>query len=102
MTTATIDGIKTIPPVPSPGDRYLSVNLASVSLASVLEVASTLGFKPELVQIPYRFGKTEIHALLWHGSLAETPSDLDDKILALAEQLDDEAIRHVYNQRSAA
>lgn len=102
MITATSDGIQFIPVVPSAGDRYLSVNFVSVSLASVMEIASAWGFTPELVQIPYRFGKPEIHAPLWHGTLDATPDDLDDKILALAEQLDDEGIRHVYNQRKTA
>lgn len=93
MTTATIEGIKLLSPVPKQGYRFLSVNLALVDLVDLSELARTLGFKPELVQIHYRSG-TQVHALLWHGEIAATPMDMAEKVDQLAEHVDTAAIRY--------
>jgi hypothetical protein len=57
----------------------ISTNLALVSL-------------PEVAKIAYPRGKTEIHALLWSVVMADTPADMNDRIDALAEQVDIQAI----------
>ena len=93
MTIATIEGIKLLAPVPQQGYRFLSVNLALVDLSVLSEIARVLGFKPELVQIHYRSG-TQVHALLWHGEIEETPVDMDEKVDQLAEQVNTDAIRY--------
>ncbi len=92
--TATIEGIRTISYIPKKGHQFLSVNLALVELAEISDIAKQLGFKLELVQIPSRSG-TEIHALLWEGEIADAPSDMDDRIDALADLINTDAIRSV-------
>jgi hypothetical protein len=104
MTTATIQGIKSIPSIPRKGEHYLSVNLAIVDPAEVWEIAKALGFKPQLVQITNRFG-IEIHALLFFEQREGEPlgwTDLDNKIDELADRIDTRAIRHVYGGRLVA
>lgn len=99
MTTAaalTIERIKTIPPIPQQGQRYLSINLAVVSLTEAMKVATELGFAPQLVLVPYRNGVAEIHALLWQGAIEETPTDLEAKVDELADRIDNQAIRHCW------
>jgi hypothetical protein len=93
--TLTIEGIRTIPPVPGKGEQYLSVNLAKVSVDEIWTMAKQLNFHPELVQISYRFGMTEIHALLWSGRMETAPTDLEERVLALADQINPKALRHV-------
>ncbi len=53
----------------------------------------SLGFKPELVQMPC-LKHTEIHALLWHGFIADTPIDLEAKFDELATRINADAIRY--------
>ena len=104
MTTATIQGIKSIPYIPKRGEHYLSVNLAIADPAQVWEIAKELGFKPELVQITNRFG-IEIHALLFSEQLDGQPigwTDLDSKIDELADRIENRAIRHVYGGQLVA
>jgi len=103
MTTAiaTIQGIKQLLYPPYKGEHYLSINLALVDPAEVWEVARTLGFKPELVQISKRAG-IEIHALLFHEQTSGEPletSELDAKIDHLAAQINTDAIQHTYGGR---
>jgi hypothetical protein len=93
MTTATLEDVKTLPYIPAKGQRFLSVNLALVDLVAITEVAKELGFKPELVQMPSRSG-TQIHALLWHGAIADTPADMDERVNTLAERINPDAIRY--------
>ena len=93
MTTATIEGIRTFSFIPPRGQRFLSVNLALVDMANLLDIARELGFKPELVQIHYR-SSIEIHALLWQGAISDTPQDMDEKVDDLAERVNPEAIRY--------
>lgn len=96
-----IQGIKSIPYIPKKGEHYLSVNLALVDLTQLGEIAKELGFKPELVQITGRFG-IEIHALLFSEQTDGEPlgwTELDDKIDALADRIDNQAIHHVYGGR---
>jgi hypothetical protein len=97
MATATIEAISTIPVIPVRGQRYLSVNVGVVPLSSVVKAASELGFTTNLVRISYRLG-TELHVLLWQGSIADTPSDLDERIDRLADIVDPSTIRHCWNQ----
>jgi|FLYL01.1.fsa_nt_gi hypothetical protein len=83
MTTATIQGIQSIPYLPNKGEHYLSVNLAIVDPDEVWQIAKGLGFKPQLVQLAHRFG-IEIHALLFFEQLDGEPpgwTDLDNKRL---------------------
>lgn len=93
MTTATIEGIKTLFPIPAKGKRFLSVNLALVDFIELSDIARELDFKPELVQISYR-SVTQVHALLWHGEIADTPSDIDERVDALADRINPDAIRY--------
>lgn len=95
MTTATIEGIKTIPAIPGKGEQYLSVNLAIVKLADVVRVAEDLGFSSDLVQIIYPIGGSEIHALLWGGRMSDAPGDMNDRIDELAVRVPTAAIRSV-------
>ncbi len=101
MTAAlksTIEGIKTHYGVPEQGKRFLSVNLANLDVAQIMEIAKELGFKPELVQIPC-LAHTEIHALLWHGAIADTPPDLEAKFDELATRINADAIRYATGGR---
>lgn len=75
------------------GQRFLSVNLALVDLTEITDLAKELGFKPELVQIPSRSG-TQVHALLWQGTIADTPADMDDRVDVLADRINPDAIRY--------
>ena len=97
MTTATIEGIRTLSYIPTRGKRFLSVNLALVDLAEIGDIAKELGFKLELVQIPCQSG-TQIHALLWEGAIADTPPNLDERIDILADRINTDAIRHAWNR----
>ena len=91
--TTTLEGIKTIPFIPSKGTRILSINLALVNHAEVIRLAVELGFKPEIIQVARR-RSTELHALLWQGAIEDTPSDMDEKVDALADQINTDAIRY--------
>jgi len=92
--TATLEGIKTIPTIPRPGEQYLSVNLALVSLPELVAIAQSLGFTVEVVQIHQRTG-TEVHALLWSGLMSEAAADLNQRIDLLADFVNTKAIRSV-------
>lgn len=93
MTTATIEGVRTLSYIPARGRRFLSVNLALVDLAEMGNITKELGFKLELVQIASRSG-VQIHALLWEGEIAETPLDMDERIDTLADRINTDAIRY--------
>ncbi|MBW4523415.1 MAG: hypothetical protein KME16_27565 [Scytolyngbya sp. HA4215-MV1] len=93
MTTATIEGIKTFRAIPEPGKRFLSVNLALVDLSELSEIAKELELKPELVQMQSKSG-VQIHALLWHGAISDTPADMDERVDVLADRINTEAIRY--------
>lgn len=92
MTTATIEGVRTLSYIPHKGCQFLSVNLALVDLVEISEIAKELGFKPELVQIPSRSG-IQVHALLWEGKTSDAPADLEERIDALADRINPDAIR---------
>jgi hypothetical protein len=94
MTAAIIEGLKTIAAIPARGEQSLSVNLALVDFTELAAIALELQFKPELVQIPYRFG-TQIHALLWQGKIDDAPADLEARIETLSEHITPDAIRSV-------
>jgi hypothetical protein len=85
-----IEGIKTFRGIPSPGMSYLSVNLARVDAAELMEIAKRLGFKPEIVQVPLK-NHTELWALLWHGAIADEPADLEGKWDELCDLIDSDA-----------
>jgi hypothetical protein len=89
----TIEGIKTIRGIPEQGKRFLSVNLALVDVIELMDIVKELGFKPELVQIQY-LTHTEIHALLWYGAIADTPSNLEARFDELALRINADAIRY--------
>lgn len=91
MSATIIEGIKTLFPIPEQGQRFLSVNLALVDLADLSDAAKALGFKPELVQIPYRSG-IQVHALLWQGTIADTPPNMDERVDSLADLINPDAI----------
>jgi hypothetical protein len=93
MTAATLESVKTLSYIPAKGQRFLSVNLALVDLTQITEIAKELGFKPELVQIQGRSG-TQVHALLWQGSIDATPADMDERVDALADRVNTDAIRY--------
>ena len=90
---STIEGIKTLSGIPEQGKRFLSVNLALVDVVELMDIAKELGFKPELIQMLYHT-HTEIHALLWHGSIADTPPDLEVRFDELAIRINADAIRY--------
>lgn len=92
MATATIEGIRTLSYIPKQGQQFLSANLALVELAEISDIAKELGFKRELVQIPSRSG-IQIHALLWEGAIVDAPKDMNDRIDALADRINPDAIR---------
>jgi hypothetical protein len=94
MTTATINGLKTIAAIPKPGQQILSVNLSLVDFIQLSDIAKQLGFRPEVVQLARRT-RTEIHALLWQGDMLQAPADLANKIDALAELINPDAIYSV-------
>ncbi|QLE56783.1 hypothetical protein [Nostoc sp. TCL26-01] len=88
-----IEGIKTLNGIPEQGKRFLSVNLANLDVVELMDIVKELGFKPELVQIPYQT-HTEVHALLWHGFIVDTPPDLEAKFDELATRINADAIRY--------
>ncbi|MEB3213899.1 MAG: hypothetical protein VKL39_21305 [Leptolyngbyaceae bacterium] len=100
-TIATINGLKTVPYKPKPGEHQLSINLGLADLADVFDLASSLGVKPEVVQIPCRDG-IEIHALLISEMLPQSPlageSELSARLDEFADQVGADAIRHVYGR----
>jgi hypothetical protein len=100
MTTATIDGLKTIAAIPKPGQQILSVNLSLVDFIQLSDIAKQLGFRPEVVQLARRT-RTEIHALLWQGERLQAPADLADKIDELAGLINPDAIYSVRGQSYA-
>jgi arginyl-tRNA synthetase len=112
MTTAIssppIQGLKALTYPPRPGEHYLSVDLTKVAdVVKVFDLAKQLGFKPELVQISTRRGTTEIHALLFHNrgveqSPMEEENELSKRIEELADEIETDAIRHVYGRLKAA
>ncbi|MCY7390639.1 MAG: hypothetical protein LH647_03795 [Leptolyngbyaceae cyanobacterium CAN_BIN12] len=110
MTTAIapppIQGLKALSYPPQRGEHYLSVDLTRVDdVVKVFAVATELGFKPELVQITTRKGTTEIHALLFCEQTNGEPmasTSLDDRIDQLANEINEESIRHVYGGRLLA
>lgn len=104
-----IQGLKALTYPPRPGEHYLSVDLAKVSdVVKVFDLAKELGFKPEVVQISTRQGTTEIHALLFHeegvesSPMHEEESELSRRIDELADEINTDAIRHVYGRLKAA
>jgi hypothetical protein len=88
-----IEGIKTLNGIPEQGKRFLSANLANLDVVELMDIAKELGFKPELVQILYQ-SHTEVHALLWHGFIADTPPNLEAKFDELATRINPDAIRY--------
>lgn len=104
IATPPIQGLRALTYPPKQGEHYLSINLIKVDdVVNVFALATTLGFRPELVQITTRRGSTEIHALLLHECLNGAPlppsPDLDTKIDQIAEAINPEAIRHCYGGR---
>ncbi|MBW4602601.1 MAG: hypothetical protein KME29_24295 [Calothrix sp. FI2-JRJ7] len=47
----------------------------------------------QIVQIPC-LTHTQIHALLWHGLIEDTPSDIEAKYDELATRINPDAIRY--------
>ncbi|BDA71316.1 hypothetical protein RIVM261_002040 [Rivularia sp. IAM M-261] len=90
---STIEGIKILGAIPEKGKRFLSVNLALVDVAELMDIAKELRFKPELVQMQYP-KHTEIHALFWHGVVTDTPPDLEERVDELALRINTDAIRY--------
>ena len=90
---STIDGIKILGAIPEKGKRFLSVNLALVDVVELMDIAKELGFKPELVQMQYST-HTQIHALLWHGAIIDTPPNLEARVDELATRINTDAIRY--------
>jgi hypothetical protein len=90
---STIEGIKILGAIPEKGKRFLSVNLALVDVAELMDIAKELNFKPELVQMQYP-KRTEIHALLWYGAIIDTPPDLEERVDELANRVNTGAIRY--------
>lgn len=93
MTVASERTVRTLSFVPNPGEQLLSVNLAMVDVKQLYLLAEGFGLVPEIVQVAYRSGVTEIHALLWHGLISDAPSNLEKIYDRLSEQLNADAIR---------
>ena len=93
MTVATERKVRTVKFIPKLGEQIFSVNLAMVDLSELTAIGHRLGFKPEVVQVEYRSGATEIHAMLWQGSIDEAPCDLEAKYDELSELINPDAIR---------
>ncbi len=105
IASPPIQGLKALSYPPKHGEHYLSVNLAEVDdVVKVFDLAKELGFKPELVQITTRLGKTEIHALLFHEQTNGEPfvATLDAQLDRLADEINTDAIRHCYGGRFKA
>ncbi len=92
MTVATAKKIKTISALPAKGKRFLSVNLSMVDVGDLWQVARGMGLSPELVQLSFSADLTEIHALLWQGTIEETPANLEQIFDDLCEQFPADAI----------
>lgn len=81
-----------LPFIPAPGQCLLSINLSMVDAGILWPLAQALGFRPEVVQLRRADGGTEVHALLWQGAIADTPPGFEDKVDALASELNPDAI----------
>jgi len=92
---AVVDAIQTIPFIPPKDERQLSIHLERLTPTEVWPLAESLGFVPELVRVAYG-NRVELHAMLWRGKIAETPRDLEARVDALADTLDNDAIRHCW------
>ena len=80
---------------PEGDSNFLSINLGVIPFRDAMAAATSLGFQPELVQMPVlNPSGVQIHLLLWQGAIADTPDDLEEKFDALAELIDDQAIRY--------
>lgn len=104
--TATVKDLRAIRYIPQPGEHQLSINLGLVDAAIVFEFARSLGLGFEVVQIPTRSG-IEIHALLLceqgvGKSPLESDSELSRRLDELADEINSDAIRHVYGRLKAA
>lgn len=104
--TAVVKDIRTIRGIPSPGEYQLSINLGLADPAIVFEFARSMELGFEVVQIPTRSG-IEIHALLLceqgvETSPLEEDSELSQRLDELADQINGDAIRHVYGRLKAA
>jgi hypothetical protein len=78
--------------VPKKGHRIFSVNLKMVDVGELWQIAKDMGFQPELIHLRYAEEMPQVHALLWEGTLADQPSNLEDHYDALAEMIDPDAI----------
>jgi hypothetical protein len=78
--------------VPRAGERIFSVNLVMVDFSHLAHIVEELGLQPEFVQMTYRNGMAEFHALLWQGRLDDEPPDLEAKYDLLSERIDPDAI----------
>ena len=87
----TAESIRTLRLIPPKGTRILSINLALVNHDEAWSIAKRLGFAPEVVQLS-RHPITEIHLLLWQGKIEDIPADLENKVDALADQINTDAI----------
>jgi hypothetical protein len=94
MTVALERKVKTVQFIPNPGERIFSVNLAMVDAGDLWPIAKELGLNPEIVQVAYRSGDTEIHAMLWQGPAKDAPADLETKYDELVERINPDAVRY--------
>jgi glutamine synthetase len=93
MTVAVERKVRVVKFVPKPGEQIFSVNLAMVDVSDLMEISKQLGLKPEVVQVEYRTGQTEIHAMLWQGPVSQAPADLETKYDQLCDLIDADAVR---------
>jgi hypothetical protein len=94
MIVAPERKVRTVQFIPTSGECIFSVNLAMVDAGGLWSIAKELGLNPEIVQVAYRSGDTEIHAMLWQGPTEDAPADLETKYDELVERINPDAIRY--------
>jgi hypothetical protein len=92
MTVATDRVVRTMSAIPAPGQRYLSINLAMVDVEKVWQMARRWGLEPQLMQLRYPSGGTEVHAMLWQGAIEAVPEMLEEWFDELSAQFPWDAV----------
>ncbi len=100
MTVAIAREIRTIDLVPQKGQRVLSINLAGLDVGEVWQATKAMGFSPELIHLRLGPNKLQAHALLWEGSIADAPENMDQLWDELWDKYD-AAVRNAAGQSRA-
>ena len=100
MTVAIAREIRIVDFVPQKGQRILSINLAGLDVGEVWQTTKAMGFFPELIHLRLGPNQFQSHALLWEGTIADTPENMDQLWDELWDKYD-MAVRNAAGQSRA-